>query len=506
MDEADRSLRRIVIVGGGSAGWMAAAALSGALDRRCAITLIESDEIGTVGVGEATIPPIRLFNQLLGLDEADFLKRTQGTFKLGIEFVDWAQQGHRYFHPFGPHGVQFDMSPLHQYWLRQRGRPGALPTTLPIDEYSMAWAAAKRGKFDRPMADLRNILSTFDYAYHFDAGLYARYLRQVSEGRGVQRLEGRLLGCTQSEANGHIESVRLADGRNVQGDLFVDCSGFRALLIEGALHAGYEDWTHWLPCDRAYAVPCDSAGELTPYTRSTARSAGWQWRIPLQHRIGNGYVYCSQHLSDDEAAATLVANLDGRAQADPRPLRFTTGRRKQFWHKNVIALGLASGFMEPLESTSLHLVQSGISRLLALFPDRDFDPLVTAEYNRIGINEVERIRDFIILHYKLTSRDDSPLWRYCAAMAIPDTLQYKIDHFKRYGRLVTKGDDLFGNASWLAVHIGQMNWPERHDPLVDLRPIDADTMLERQRQAMVQAADSMPSHAAFIQTHCRAAP
>ncbi len=501
MDQADRSLRRIVIVGGGSAGWMAAAALSGALDRRCTITLIESDEIGTVGVGEATIPPIRLFNQLLGLDEADFLKRTQGSFKLGIEFVDWAQQGQRYFHPFGPHGVQFDMSPLHQYWLRRRGQPGAHS----IDEYSMAWAAAKRGKFDRPVADPRNILSTYDYAYHFDAGLYARYLRQLAEQRSVQRLEGRILGCTQSQANGHIESVRLADGRDVAGDLFIDCSGFRALLIEGALHTGYEDWTHWLPCDRAMAMPCDSAGELTPYTRSTARTAGWQWRIPLQHRIGNGYVYCSQYISDDEAAATLAANLDGRRQAEPRPLRFTTGRRKLFWHKNVVALGLASGFMEPLESTSLHLVQSGISRLLALWPDRDFDPLVSAEYNRIGINECERIRDFIILHYKLTARDDAPLWRYCAAMAIPDTLQYKIDHFKRYGRLVSKGDDLFGNASWLAVHIGQLNFPQRHDPLVDLRPVDGDAMLERQRLAMVQAAQAMPSHADFIRRFCPAA-
>ena len=500
MPSTDRSLRRIVIVGGGSAGWMAAAALSGALARRCTITLIESDEIGTVGVGEATIPPIRIFNQTLGLDEAEFLKRTQGTFKLGIEFVDWARQGHRYFHPFGPHGVQFDLSPLHQYWLRSRHQPGMGQ----IDDYSMAWAAAKAGKFDRPVADPRNILSTYDYAYHFDAGLYARYLRQVSENRGVQRLEGKILGCMQRESDGFIESVRLADGRTIEGDLFIDCSGFRALLIEGALRTGYEDWTHWLPCDRAFAVPCDSAPDLTPYTRSTARTAGWQWRIPLQHRIGNGYVYCSRFIGDDEAACTLMAKLDGRAQADPRPLRFTTGRRKLLWHKNVVALGLASGFMEPLESTSLHLVQSGISRLLALFPDRDFDPLVIDEYNRIGINEYERIRDFIILHYKLTSRDDSPLWRYCAAMPIPDTLQYKIDHFKRFGRLVAANNDLFGNASWLAVHIGQLNWPERHDPLVDLRPIDGDAMLARQRQAMVQAAEAMPSHAAFIRRHCAA--
>lgn len=500
MENNPRSLRSIVIVGGGSSGWMAAAALSVAVAKRCTITLVESDEIGIVGVGEATIPPIKVFNQTIGLNEAEFLKKTQGTFKLGIEFVDWAKKDHAYFHPFGTHGVQFDMSPLHQYWLRSRMQTGAAG----LDDYSMAWAAASRGKFDHPSRDPRQVQSTFDYAYHFDATLYARYLREISEQRGVQRVEGKIVQVDQRAGDGFVEKVRLADGREIAGDLFIDCSGFRALLIEETLKTGYEDWTHWLPCDRAMAVPCASAGAPTPYTRSTAREAGWQWRIPLQHRIGNGYVYCSQFLGDDEAASTLLANLDGKALADPRPLRFTTGRRKQFWNKNVVALGLASGFMEPLESTSLHLVQSGISRLLALFPDRDFDPLVAAEFNRIGINEFERIRDFLILHYKLTQRDDAPLWRYCASMQIPESLQYKIDHFKRNGRLVTEGMELFGNASWLAVHIGQLNWPESYDPLIDLRSTDGDAVLKQLREAMVSAAQAMPTHGEFIQRYCAA--
>lgn len=501
MQEQHRSIRRIVIVGGGSSGWMAAAAMSNALNQACSITLIESDEIGTVGVGEATIPPIKTLNSVMGLDEFEFMRRTQATFKLGIEFVDWAKQGHRYFHQFGPHGVQFDFAPLHQYWLRQRAQQDNMPS---IDEYSMAWAAASRGKFDKPSNDPRSVMSMFDYAYHFDAGLYAKYLREVSEKRGVQRLEGKIVDSVLRAADGFVEKVRLQDGREIEGDLFIDCSGFRGLLIEEALKTGYEDWSHWLPCDRAMAVPCESAGDPLPYTRSTAREAGWQWRIPLQHRIGNGYVFCSQFMSEDEAASLLLSRLDGKALATPRPLRFVTGRRKKLWNKNVVALGLSSGFMEPLESTSLHMVQSGISRLLALFPDRDFDPLVIDEYNRIGNNEFERIRDFLVLHYKLTTRDDSPLWRYCAAMSIPESLQYKMDHFKRYGRIVVDGYDLFGPPSWLAVHLGQLHWPERHDPLLHHRSMDGNAMLKQLRKAMAQAGEAMPTHMDFIRKFCAA--
>ncbi len=499
VSEQDRRIRSIVICGGGSAGWMTAAALVNALGRRCAITLVESEEIGTVGVGEATIPPIRLFNQTLGLDESEFLRRTQGSFKLGIQFVDWARPGDRYFHPFGTYGRPFDVVPVHQWWLRARAAGDATS----LDDYCMAWAAASAGRFAPPSTDARNVLSTYDYAYHFDASLYAAFLREYSERRGVTRVEGKITDVRLDAATGFVERVQLHDGRHFAADLFIDCSGFRGLLIEGALATGYEDWRHWLPCDRALAVPCASAGRLTPHTRATARAAGWQWRIPLQHRIGNGYVYCSQHVSDDAAASTLLANLDGRTLADPRPLRFTAGRRRLMWNRNVIAIGLASGFLEPLESTSIHLIQASIAKLLALFPDRDFDPLVRDEYNRIAASEMERIRDFLVLHYHLNQRDGE-LWRYCAAMSIPNTLAEKIEHFRRYGRLVQREYDLFGAASWLAVHVGQHNVPRHNDPLIHYRDIDATTWLARLREALAAAARQLPTHEEFIEAQCKA--
>ncbi|UVO53497.1 tryptophan halogenase family protein [Sphingomonas sp. SUN039] len=495
-----RAIRSIVIVGGGTAGWMTAAALANALKAHCTVTLIESDEIGTVGVGEATIPPIRTFNATLGIDENEFVRATQGSFKLGIEFVDWGRRDHRYFHPFGTYGRDFDMVPLHQYWLDAQ-RKGEAP---PLDDLCMAWAAASRGKFAQPSADPRSVASTFDYAYHFDAGLYARFLRTYAEARGVVRIEGKIADYEQTAETGFIRSVTLEDGRGFAGDLFIDCSGFRGLLIEGALETGYQDWTHWLPCDRALAVPCERASEFTPYTRSTAREAGWQWRIPLQHRTGNGYVYCSKFIDEAAAAEKLLANLDGKALADPKPLRFVTGRRNLFWNKNVVAIGLSGGFMEPLESTSIHLIQAGIAKLLALFPDRDFDPLVTDEYNRLGIAEFERIRDFIILHYKLTTRTDTELWRYCGAMDVPDSVTWKIDHFRRYGRLLAREADLFGPPSWLAVHVGQGNMPEATDPLLAHRGQDSAVFLRKLADALARAGEGMPTHAGYIEANCRA--
>ncbi len=477
---------------------MTAAALSQTLQRGCAISLIESEEIGTVGVGEATIPTIKLFNQTLGLDENEFVKATRGSFKLGIQFVAWGQPGNRYFHPFGSYGRPFDTVSVHQHWLATRAT-----TDISLDDLSMAWAAARQGRFAQPVTDQRHVLSTHDYAYHFDAGLYAAYLRKYSEARGVLRHEGKVASVQQHGESGFIESVTLHDGRVCAADLFIDCSGFRGLLIEGALETGYDDWTHWLPCDRALAVPCARNPDFTPFTRSTARTAGWQWRIPLQHRTGNGYVYSSAHISDDEAAATLLANLDGTALGDPRPLRFVTGRRKKAWNKNVIAVGLSSGFMEPLESTSLHLIQANIAKILAFFPDRDFDPLVADEFNRVASNETERVRDFLILHYHLNTRDE-PLWRDCAHMSIPDTLKFKIEHFRRHGRLIGSEMDLFGPASWTAVHIGQLNLPERLDPLLDFRNVNGAEYLGKLRAALRAAAETMPTHQAYIDRHCKA--
>ncbi len=501
MTKSFAPIKSIVIVGGGSAGWMTAAALSDSVGDSCNITLVESEVIGTVGVGEATIPPIRHFNHRLGIAEDTFVRETSGSYKLGIQFVDWTRLGHSYFHPFGQHGAEFDHVPFYHYWMREHlaGR-----VTGSIDAFSMAWAMASAGKFTHPVQDRRLIQSTFDYAYHFDAGLYAQFLRRFAEERGVRRVEGRVTDVKLHPESGVIESVALEDGQSIDAEFFVDCSGFRGLLIEDALKAGYENWQHWLPCDRAIAAPCEKTGDMLPYTRSTAKSAGWQWRIPLQHRTGNGYVHCSSFVDEGEATEALVSSLDGTLVAEPRTLRFVTGRRRSFWKKNCVAIGLSAGFMEPLESTSLHLIQYGILRLIALFPDSEMSPLLADEYNAQTTAEYERIRDFLILHYNATERDDSELWRYCANMEIPDSLRYKIDHFRNYGLLIAREGELFNNPSWIAVYLGQNVTPRRAPALAEMRnAMPVSDRFKAISTAMRNAVAAMPSHEAFVQEHCR---
>src|SRR6187551_222020 len=393
---SDNRIEKIVIVGGGTSGWMTAAALAKVLKNDyCQVRLIESEEIGTVGVGEATIPQIQLFNKLLDLDEDEFVRKTQGTFKLGIQFVNWTHIGHKYIHAFGDVGKDMEAIQFYHYWLKM----SQLGKAEELGHYTISGVASDNGKFMRPFDAGNSPLSNIAYAFHFDAGLYARFLREYSEARGVVRTEGKVVNTILRADDGFIEAVHLESGERVEADFFIDCSGFRGLLIEQALKTGYEDWSHWLPCDRAWAVPCESVGDPIPYTRSTAHAAGWQWRIPLQHRTGNGHVFSSKFMSEDEARSILLGNLDGKPLAEPRLLKFVTGKRKKFWNKNCLAVGLASGFMEPLESTSIHLVQSTIARLMSFFPNKNFDKEDIDEFNRQADFEVEKIRDFLILHY-----------------------------------------------------------------------------------------------------------
>ena len=495
-------IERIVIVGGGTAGWMTAALLAKALGGTARIELVESEEIGTIGVGEATIPQIRHINAFLGLDENEVMRAARATFKLGIQFNDWLRPGHSYIHAFSDIGLPQGGVPFQHYWLRERAQGG----THALWDYSLNAQAAAAGRFARMEQVGGGPLTGVRWAYHFDAGLYAAHLRQVAEHLGVTRREGRIVDVDLRGEDGFIAAVKLADGTRVTGEMFIDCSGFRALLIEGALHAGYDDWRQWLPCDRALAVASARVPPMRPYTQASARSAGWQWRIPLQHRTGNGHVYCSAFISDDQAAATLLANLEGEALGAPRPFRFTAGMRKQVWMRNCVALGLAAGFMEPLESTTIHLVQSGVDRLLKLFPDRAFDAALCAEFNRQTRFEYERIRDFLILHYTASERRDTPFWRHCAAIARPESLQHKIDVFRAGGQIFRVGDELFTEVGWQQIMLGQGVEPQAYHRLADaLQPSQFQEFMGSLRALIQRAVADMPEHADFVARHCKAA-
>ncbi len=493
-------IKNIVIVGGGTAGWMAAAALSKFVGTEThTITLIESDLIGAVGVGEATIPPITLFNRLLGIDENEFIRETNATFKLGIEFVDWGWKGHRYIHPFGAMGVDTGGVSFSHYWLRWM-KGGGDHDNL---RFCLEAEAARQGKFMRTPDAKTGRLPGVNYAYQFDASLYAAFLRRYAEDRGVQRIEGQIVEVKQSGKTGDIEKLVLKNGRAVHGDLFLDCSGFRGLLIEDTLKAGYEDWSHWLPVNRAAAMPCARAGDFLPLTRSTVREAGWQWRIPLQHRTGNGYVFCDQFIKEDMAAELLTQRLDGEAQAEPRILRFVTGRRKKSWVKNVVALGLSSGFLEPLESTSIHLVQVAIQKLLAMFPKERIDPKTVDRFNVEMETDYVRIRDFIIAHYKVVDREDTPFWKHVKHMSIPDSLAEKLHWFRTRGEVLVDSTHLFGEMNWFAILYGQGLKPEGYHAIADTMPEDElNLLLANVRRGIQERLNAMPSHWDFIQKNC----
>ena len=498
-------IRDIVIVGGGTAGWMAAAALAkcaGTAQHR--ITLVESQEIGTVGVGESTIPPIQLFNALLGINENEFVRETHATFKLGIEFVDWQRIGHNYFHNFGLLGADLGtrVSFIH-YWLRW-AQAGGDPDQL---QFSAEALAARSGKFGRTPPSPGGAQPNVNYAFQFDASTYAAYLRRYSERRGVVRREGKVVNVRQNGETGLIEAVEMEDGSSIRGDFFIDCSGFRGLLIEQVYKAGFEDWSHWLPNDRAAAVPAERMAQPSPFTVARAREAGWQWRIPLQHRTGNGYVFCSSYISDDEATSALLDSLEGKALAAPKVLRFKAGRRKASWIKNCLALGLSSGFLEPLESTSIHLVQAAITKFLDFFPMREPDQILIDRFNDEMRFQYETIRDFIIGHYKVTEREDTEFWRYCKHMSIPDSLAQKIELFMERGEVKPQSSDLFSEVSWFAMLYGQGIVPTGHHPIADaMSEDDLELTLARIRSAIRDRVGSLPAHAEYIRSYCAAQP
>jgi len=493
---------KIAIVGGGTAGWMTAAALASlATERICELVLVESEAIGTVGVGEATIPAIKEFNDLLGIPEQDFMQYTRATFKLGIEFCGWGPENTSYIHPFGTFGEPISGSDFHQQWMRFAHSP----QTQPLEAYCLAAQMCRQNRFEFPGRE-GDTHSSFAYAYHFDAGLYARYLRRHAEDKGVQRTEGRITEVRRNKDTGDIEAVILESGAQISADYFIDCSGFRSLLLGQSLGVGYESWQHWLPCDRAIAMPSGRNPMQPPFTRAIAKAAGWQWQIPLQHRTGNGLVFQSALLSDDEAAASLRRSLNAPKTATPRVIRFEAGKRACSWHKNCIAIGLAAGFLEPLESTSIYLIQSAIAHFLSLLPGKTAPPPLVREFNRQVDLEYERARDFIILHYHLNARDDSELWRYCRSMDIPGSLRARIEAFRKRGYIEQYRFGLFAPPSWLSVMMGQGLMPEHIDTLAcSVEGVRAQHALESQLAMAQQTLNSMRSSSEFIGNYCAAA-
>lgn len=487
--------KKVVIAGGGTSGWLAAAALGKLFNKTLDVCLIESDEIGRIGVGEATIPPLRSFHRLLGINEIELIKSMQGTYKLGIEFSNWARKGDNYFHSFGITGQECWACDFQHFWVagKQRGLADAFGAYSPELQAALAnkmWAYQEHG---------------LNFAYHLDAGLYANYLRKHALTHGVKRVEGIFDKVNIDPANGMIESLTMRNGEIVTGDLFLDCTGFSARLIEGALNTSYVSYGHYLPCDSAVAIQTELSGEPKPYTQAIAHDFGWQWRIPLQHRVGNGLVYCSRYVSDDEAMSTLLNNLESKSITEPRAFKYKTGRRLKAWNKNCIAVGLAAGFLEPVESTSIHLAVSAILKLMKLLPKGDIDPSMVDEFNQQTREEMDRVRNFIILHYCATEREDSAFWRYCKNMEVPEALRHRIDLFRKSGIISIQGKELFQIDSWTQVLIGQGIEPESYHPIVDqMEDKELDQFLKGLKSRVDQKVAQMPSHQKFIERWCKA--
>ena len=491
----EKHVRRVVIAGGGTAGWMAAAAIARTLGSAVDLTLVESEAIGTIGVGESTIPPIVAYNRLLGINEADFMAATQATFKLGILFDNWKEPGHRYFHSFGLTGKDHWSAGFQHFWLyaRARGLAGS------YDDYCLELIAALQSRFAHLPDDSLN------YAYQLDSGLYAKFLRKMAEGDGTKRVEGKIAQVELDGESGDIAALKLESGERIEGDLFLDCTGFRAVLIEQALHAGFDDWTHWLPCDSAIAIQTASVGPAVPYTRAMAHDSGWQWRIPLQHRVGNGIVYCSRYLDHDTALERLLGNIEGETLVQPNKLRFTSGVRRKQWHRNCVAVGLSGGFMEPLESTSIHLIQRAILRLIRMMPQGAISPRDVAEFNAQQQQDMEQIRDFLILHYKATDRRDSAFWRQCASMAVPESLTQKIELFRETGRVFRRNDELFAENSWVQVMMGQGIMPRAWHPIAEkLRDDELSRLLTTLKDNVTRTVAALPQHDAYVAQYCGA--